>query len=100
MVKGEDKKLLELNVTPVVIHSHPRSGTHLLIDTMRRQFLGCDLWKWPYEPLNRVYLSLESLFESSGVTTDEEKALSILSRGKNPIIKTHYLVGPEQFPTC
>src|SRR4051794_27731921 len=41
---------------PVVVASHPRSGTHLLIDLLRRQFPACASWKYPLERMDRLYL--------------------------------------------
>ena len=46
---------------PVIVASHPRSGTHLLMDTLRRQFKACRSWKWPGERLDRLYCSVDEL---------------------------------------
>jgi len=77
---------------PILVASHPRSGTHLTIDVLRRQFLECSTWKYPGEPLDRLYLPLE------GLTTPHQKlslqtALKTLGRFSyeeaRPLIKTH-----------
>lgn len=77
---------------PILVASHPRSGTHLTLDTLRRQFLECSTWKYPGEPLDRLYLPIE------GLTTHHQKlslqtALKTLGRFSHkeahPLIKTH-----------
>ncbi|VEP12247.1 Sulfotransferase domain protein (modular protein) [Hyella patelloides LEGE 07179] len=73
---------------PIVIASHPRSGTHLTIDLLRKQFAECKSYKKPGEPLDRLYFALES-FASVNKPLPEKTALNILSRAKKPIIKTH-----------
>lgn len=73
---------------PILVASHPRSGTHLTLDTLRRQFAACAAWKYPGERLDRLYLPLEGL-------TAEDKGLSrpiaqqILGRSPRPLLKTH-----------
>lgn len=73
---------------PIVIASHPRSGTHLTIDLLRKQFAECKSWKKRGEPLDRLYFALES-FAPVNKPLSENIALDILSRPKRPIIKTH-----------
>lgn len=73
---------------PILIASHPRSGTHLTIDLLRKQFLECKSWKQLGEPLDRLYFALES-FAPLNNPLSEDIALNILSRAKRPIIKTH-----------
>lgn len=76
------------DIKPVVVASHPRSGTHLLIDLLRRQFSECNSWKWPLERLDRLYLNLDEL-KGTEHLVDEETALHILTRTERPIVKTH-----------
>lgn len=79
-----------LKCRPIVIASHPRSGTHLTIDLLRRQFKACGSWKWPGENPSRLYLSLEALYQSFSRTPISEcKALTILRRVSRPLVKTH-----------
>ena len=75
-------------IRPIIIATHERSGTHLAIDTFRRQFLECNSWKYPGEPLDRLYLSLESVMEREG--TDERVVQRILGRCQRPLIKCHH----------
>jgi hypothetical protein len=82
---------------PILICTHPRSGTHLTIDLLRNNFEECRSWKWPWESRGKLYLSLESL---PGTTSWSPKrgyhsphdARSILSRSEVPIFKTHLSV--------
>ncbi|GBE13632.1 sulfotransferase domain protein [bacterium BMS3Abin13] len=77
----------EGKIRPIIIATHERSGTHLTIDTFRRQFLECNSWKCPGEPLDRLYLSLESVMQRGG--TEERMVRSILGRCRRPLIKYH-----------
>lgn len=75
---------------PIVVASHRRSGTHLMIDLLRRHMVECRGWKYPGEALNRLYLMLESLYEPhAAIPTTEAKALAILQRCDRPLVKTH-----------
>jgi hypothetical protein len=88
--------LNNLNVRPIVISSHPRSGTHASIDFFRRQFAVCRSWKYPGEGSHKLYLFLESLVEPVRGALSEEQALSILRRTPRPLIKSHiWLLDPE-----
>jgi hypothetical protein len=73
---------------PIVVISHPRSGTHLTIDLLRRQFVGCSAWKWPGERNDRLYCNIDELQQVGGELSDKV-ALRILGRSPRPIIKSH-----------
>lgn len=74
---------------PIVVASHPRSGTHLLIDFLRRQFPACASWKYPLERLDRLYLNLDPLLWPRPPIS-EAKAVAVLRRPPGrPIVKTH-----------
>jgi hypothetical protein len=83
-------------VRPIVVASYPRSGTHLLMDALRLNFRECRTWKRPGEPLQHLYLDLDSL-------TDPKRPLplktagKLLRRAERPIIKTHAAPG---FKSC
>ncbi len=81
---------------PIVVASHPRSGTHLTLDTFRRQFRECRSWKYWGEPLDRLYLNLESLMRREGAL-GEAAARRILRRAARPLVKTHALPGYRAF---
>ena len=46
--------------TCLVVASHPRSGTHLTIDFVRRNFPAFNPWLWAWEPRDRSYLDLDA----------------------------------------
>lgn len=74
----------------VLVASHPRSGTHLVLDTIRRQFLSTAGWRLPGLPLDHLYLNLERL----GADTrrfSPKLARRILGRASTPLLKTHFL---------
>lgn len=82
--------LRSLTQRPIIVASHPRSGTHLTIDLFRRQFRECRSWKLPGERLNRLFLNVEALFDpESRAPISERKAVKILRRVGRPIVKTH-----------
>lgn len=90
-------KLDTLQTRPIVVVTHPRSGTHLTIDTMRRQFEQCRSWKRAFEPMNRLYVSLESLYwEKARGPMTEDQAVDVLTRVERPLIKTHMV--PDELP--
>ncbi|MBD2156188.1 sulfotransferase domain-containing protein [Leptolyngbya sp. FACHB-16] len=73
---------------PILIASHPRSGTHLTIDLLRKQFHECASWKYPGESLGHLYLPLEGLTVSTQ-KMERAMALGVLQRSQRPILKTH-----------
>lgn len=76
------------SVTPIVIASHPRSGTHLVIGLLRRHFPACQIRKSWGEPLDRLYCNIDELMREDGRLTETE-AVRILSKADAPIVKTH-----------
>jgi len=82
-------------VQPVIVASHPRSGTHLLMDLLRRQFEACRSWKWPGERLDRLYCSIDELNAERG-RLDEATAYRILGRTDRPPVKTHAWPGFQE----
>lgn len=84
-----------LGVCPVVVASHPRSGTHLMIDTLRLNFPACAPRKGWGERLDHLYLSLDRLWAADGPEDgqdDECRAAGRLARrAARPVVKTHAL---------
>ena len=74
--------------TPIVIASHPRSGTHLTIDLLRWQFKECNSWKLPLERNDRLYCNIDELNGDAQILKNE-RAIALLNRITYPIIKTH-----------
>lgn len=75
----------------IIIASHPRSGTHLLIDFLRKQFSECQSHLVFFETRHHAYLTLDHLSTQHKPNISQKQALSILSKSKVPIIKTHCL---------
>lgn len=80
----------------IVLVTHRRSGTHLTIDLLRRQFAACDARKRLGEPLHALYLNLDLLLRERRPLS-ETRALALLRRAPRPIVKTHSLPGFETF---
>jgi hypothetical protein len=83
--------------TPVVVVTHQRSGTHLTIDLLRKQFAELQSWVWPYESVYRLLVDIDSLlprYRRNRISP--EQALRWLSRPERPVIKTHALPGFEE----
>ena len=77
--------------------SHPRSGTHLLIDTLRLNLRACRSWKWWGEPNDRLYLNLDHVV-GGDAPLPAERVGRILSRSNRPLVKTHAFPSFEQIP--
>jgi hypothetical protein len=79
-----------------VLVTHRRSGTHLTIDLLRRQFEACDARKRLGEPLHALYLNLDLLLGERRPLS-EPSARALLARARRPIVKTHALPGFASF---
>ncbi|KLI63712.1 sulfotransferase domain-containing protein [Aurantiacibacter marinus] len=79
-----------MNSKPIMVASHPRSGTHLVLDTLRRQFPTARSQRMFGRPLDHLYLNIERLTSEFRPFSDE-LAGKILSAVPNPLMKTHYL---------
>lgn len=75
---------------PILIASHPRSGTHLTIDFIRKTFPSTASWRFWGLPLNRLYLNIETLTYKHR-RADYALARRILERPDRPLMKTHFL---------
>jgi hypothetical protein len=71
---------------PIIIASHPRSGTHLTIDLLRRQFASCSARKYPGQSLGSLYCTIENWLFKDSTAKDIAKGLD---RFERPLIKTH-----------
>ncbi len=79
-----------MNTKPIMVASHPRSGTHLVLDVLRRQFPTARSSRMFGKPLDHLYLNIERLTSDVRPFSDD-LAVKILSAVPNPLIKTHYL---------
>ena len=77
---------------PIVVATHQRSGTHLVIDFLRKQFKECRGWKWPGEGLSWQFLRMDRLGNPRHPNMPS-KALRILRRAPRTVLKTHYAMG-------
>lgn len=73
----------------ILVASHPRSGTHLLIDFLRHNFRKTSIRKAALAPLDHLYLNIERT-TSANRHFDEQRQAAILKAAPNPILKTHY----------
>lgn len=74
----------------ITIASHERSGTHLLIDVLRRNFDACRARpRWGDNPHNWLYFSLDRLREDHPRAVDTAYADRALARARCPMMKTH-----------
>lgn len=89
-------KLAEDACQPIVVASHPRSGTHLCIDALRLNFAGCHSWKLPFERADKLYCTLDDWGAAGRV--QPEPILRILHRIRRPLIKTHALPALRSIP--
>lgn len=88
--------IVGLAKSPILVASHPRSGTHLTIDFLRKHFPACSSWKYPGETLDYLYLALEGLTATGnqGFAKKSGKILKRFSELKSaetsrPLLKTH-----------
>ncbi|MDP5081568.1 MAG: sulfotransferase domain-containing protein, partial [Winogradskyella sp.] len=78
------------NCAPIVINSHPRSGTHLLIDFLRRNYSECAIKKTWNKSLDDLYFSIEGLLDTKAkIENVNSKGLRVLASCQAPIIKYH-----------
>ena len=77
----------------IFVASFPRSGTHLTIDLLRKQFKECQVKLSILESRHRSYLTLGHLSRRNPNYISQAKALAILGRVEVPIIKTHETPG-------
>ncbi len=82
--------MLESIGKPIIIATYPRSGTHLTIDLLRKQFQECKSWKFLGETKNNLYLDIDPILMSPPLSERDRKlALHCLSRSQRPLVKTH-----------
>lgn len=75
--------------TPILVASHPRSGTHLVIDTIRRHFPVTRARRLWGKPVDHLYLNVERL-TAGNRRFDDRTAHRILGKSARPLMKTHY----------
>lgn len=84
---------------PIVVATHPRSGTHLTIDLLRKQFETCKSWVWPWETLHHLYLDLDRLSTQHPHPLTVDEAIRLMQRPARPTLKTHSEPGFREHPS-
>ncbi|MFT5422769.1 MAG: LPS sulfotransferase NodH [Phycisphaerales bacterium] len=75
---------------PVLVVSHERSGTHLLIDALRRNFAACCARPKRFaNPHDWIYFSADRLREGHPRAVGTNAAERALARAQRPILKAH-----------
>jgi len=83
----------------IIIATHPRSGTHLTIDFLRKQFRECRRKLRFGETVHNSYLDLDRLIRKDRFPSiNRRQALDILYSSERPIVKTHSL--PPLIKAC
>ena len=75
----------------VAVLSHPRSGTHLTIDLLRRNFPILSPPKPLFAPLDALYVSLDAVLIEGSDAPSVRRCVYGLSYHAIPIIKTHWV---------
>ena len=75
----------------VLVVAHPRSGTHLTIDVIRRHFSTLANVKPLLAPLDALYVSLDALLIEDRSSAACRRAITGLRRHEVPVIKSHWL---------
>jgi len=79
----------------IVVASHPRSGTHLVMDLLRRQFPSCEPPRRQFF-LGNPYWNLDEIVCETTVAT--ERGIARMAYTDRPVLKTHRR--PDFFANC
>lgn len=83
---------------PVLVVSHERSGTHLLLDTLRRNFPACRARpRVGANPHDVLYCSVDRLARGHHRPISTRDAEHVLARAPRPLLKSHATPGFEGF---
>mgnify|MGYP001335287435 CR=1 FL=1 len=74
---------------PIVVASHRRSGTHLTLDLLRRNFPACRPRMLPLENPHHAYFNIDRFEPSTTLPCTQREALRLLSKAPRPSVKTH-----------
>lgn len=75
----------------ILLLSHPRSGTHLSIDLLRKNFPNLRSRKPIFAPMSALYVSLDAVLSCSENTVPNRRVAVGLLQNAFPIIKTHWI---------
>ncbi|MEM9166555.1 MAG: sulfotransferase domain-containing protein [Planctomycetota bacterium] len=83
---------------PVIVASHRRSGTHLTIDLIRKQFPVFSPKLRPLESIHHLYVSLDTLRPGHHNPMTPERVAGMLTRPNHrPVVKTHAEPSLDEF---
>ncbi|MEM1183886.1 MAG: sulfotransferase domain-containing protein [Planctomycetota bacterium] len=81
---------------PVMVASYYRSGTHLLMDLVRRHFPEFRPRMRPFESIHSTYLSLDRFESTAHRPISPSASIALLAKASRPTIKTHALPSFER----
>lgn len=84
--------------TPIIIASHRRSGTHLTLDLLRRNFPMCRPRMLPLENPHNAYFNIDRFEPATMLPCTQAEALRLLSKARRPSVKTHAEPGFADVP--
>ena len=88
---GDIVRAIESLDAPALVASHFRSGTHLLIDLIRRNFPAFRPRMRPFESIHATYLSRDRLDDTAHRASGPSEALALLGKAPRSTLKTHAL---------
>ena len=84
--------------TPIIVASHRRSGTHLTLDLLRRNFPACRPRMLPLENPHHAYFNIDRFEPTTTMPCTQPEALRLLSKARRPSVKTHAEPGFADIP--
>jgi hypothetical protein len=88
-----EQPLPEAQGDPVIVATHRRSGTHLTMDTLRRQFTAFHQRLRPFGAFDLLYLSIDRFVAGHFNPITVAEARSRFRRAPRICLKTHLLPG-------
>ncbi len=83
---------------PIIVASHRRSGTHLTLDLLRRNFPACRPRMLPLENPHNAYFNIDRFEPTTTMPCTRAEALRLLSKARRPSVKTHAEPGFADVP--
>lgn len=93
--------LIPPGVKPVVVASHRRSGTHLMLDLLRRHFEVCrPPFRLGVNPHRYLYFVLDRMRPSHQYHVGPEACLKVMRTTEMPTLKTHSTPDFSEIPAA
>ena len=80
-------------IDPILIASHRRSGTHLMLDLIRRQFPSSRVRLKPLESTHNLYVNVDRLKRDHHAPLSRDAFIDQIHRCQRMCVKTHALPG-------